>query len=104
MILAMLLSFLWSPVVRAVEGSELTDRVSVSSLGVQANNESFNPALSAEGQYVAFESKATNLVLDDTNNVSDIFFHFSNQPPDAVNDTATTAEDTPVTITVLARQ
>ena len=52
-----------------------TERVSVTSLGVQADNESFSPAISSNGRYVAFRSDATNLVLIDTNNSSDIFVH-----------------------------
>ncbi len=52
-----------------------TERVSVTSLGVQADNESFSPAISSDGRYVAFRSEATNLVLIDTNNSSDIFVH-----------------------------
>lgn len=39
-----------------------TRRVSVSSAGVEANNESKRPSLSADGRFVAFESWATNLV------------------------------------------
>lgn len=50
-----------------------TERVSVSSQGVQANSESYYPTLSADGRYVAFQSRATNLVTGDTNNQDDIF-------------------------------
>lgn len=50
-----------------------TSRVSVSSAGVQGNNTSSNPAMSADGRYVVFESDATNLVAGDTNGVRDIF-------------------------------
>lgn len=52
-----------------------TIRVSVSSNGVQANGESSKPSISADGRYVAFASKASNLVPGDTNDVSDIFVH-----------------------------
>jgi Tol biopolymer transport system component len=52
-----------------------TSRVSVDSLGTQANGSSFEPAISADGRYVAFESDASNLVLGDTNGVRDIFVH-----------------------------
>jgi Tol biopolymer transport system component len=48
-------------------------RVSVSSHGRQANGPSGDPAISANGRYVAFSSGATNLVSGDTNGVSDIF-------------------------------
>lgn len=49
--------------------------VSVSSDGEQADRSSFAPSLSADGRYVAFESRATNLVEGDTNDLSDIFVH-----------------------------
>lgn len=39
-----------------------TDRVSVNSTGGQTNNDSGNPSISSDGQYVAFYSKATNLI------------------------------------------
>jgi Tol biopolymer transport system component len=50
-----------------------TTRVSVDSLGRQANGPSFNPSISSDGRYVAFESNATNLVTGDTNGLPDIF-------------------------------
>src|SRR6185503_15428259 len=37
------------------------------------NGDSQNPAISADGRYVVFESRANNLVANDTNTVSDIF-------------------------------
>jgi Tol biopolymer transport system component len=52
-----------------------TTRVSVDSLGRQANGASFNAAISADGRFVAFESDATNLVLGDTTGKRDVFFH-----------------------------
>ncbi len=52
-----------------------TERVSVNSGGVQGNWESYDPSLSADGRYVAFESFAWNLVGGDTNSVSDVFVH-----------------------------
>lgn len=51
----------------------ITNRVSVDTLGKEANLDSISPAISAEGRYVAFQSLASNLVPNDTNNVSDIF-------------------------------
>ena len=39
-----------------------TSLVSVDSAGVQGNNESYEPAISADGRYVAFASDASNLV------------------------------------------
>lgn len=50
-----------------------TDRVSITTDSVEANNDSFNAAVSADGNFVAFESDASNLVADDTNGVMDIF-------------------------------
>jgi Tol biopolymer transport system component len=55
-----------------------TTRVSVSSRGAQARCntgacESTQPALSAHGRYVAFQSSATNLVRHDTNRLGDVF-------------------------------
>jgi len=52
-----------------------TTRLSVDSLGVQGNDASYHPSISADGQYVTFESKATNLVLGDTNGFMDVFVH-----------------------------
>ena len=51
----------------------ISERVSVSSTGEQANNHSFDPSISADGRYVAYETPASNLVADDTNGGSDIF-------------------------------
>jgi hypothetical protein len=50
-----------------------TERVSIATAGAQANDESFSPAISSSGRFVAFRSDATNLVANDTNNNSDIF-------------------------------
>src|SRR5581483_8759234 len=37
--------------------------------------DSFSPAVSADGRYVAFASDATNLVPGDTNNATDVFVY-----------------------------
>ncbi len=50
-----------------------TERVSVSGVESQANDNSGDPAISADGRYVAFSSGATNLVSGDTNAASDVF-------------------------------
>jgi len=50
-----------------------TTRVNVDSAGNEADNESYNPSISGNGKYVAFESYATNLVTGDGNNYSDVF-------------------------------
>ena len=48
-------------------------RVSVATDGTQADAFSDDPAISANGRYVAFVSSADNLVPGDTNNFDDIF-------------------------------
>ena len=45
-----------------VPGTGLTTRVSVGVLGTEANERSHYPSVSADGRYVAFSSKASNLV------------------------------------------
>ncbi len=50
-----------------------TERVSVDSLGNQADDYCYSPSISADGRYVAFSSRASNLVPDDTNNADDVF-------------------------------
>lgn len=52
-----------------------TTRVSVASDGTQGNDDSSSPSISADGQYVAFESWAPNLVTGDTNGSLDVFVH-----------------------------
>ena len=52
-----------------------TEQISVNSAGDQANSNSFGPAISADGRYVAFVSDASNLVVGDTNNRFDTFVH-----------------------------
>ena len=52
---------------------ELTRRVSVSTSGAQSNDFATEPAISADGQVVAFASYASNLVPDDTNATTDVF-------------------------------
>ena len=46
---------------------------SMASNELPANARSLRPSISADGRYVAFESEASNLVKDDTNEVADIF-------------------------------
>ena len=52
-----------------------TWRVSVDSSGGEGNGESVSPAISADGRFVAFVSRADNLVVGDTNGTSDVFVH-----------------------------
>lgn len=48
-------------------------RVNVDDLGVEANSYSGTPSISGDGNYVVFESNATNLVLSDSNAAQDFF-------------------------------
>ncbi len=50
-----------------------TTRVSVASDGTEGNGASATASISADGRFVAFTSKASNLVPDDTNDSYDIF-------------------------------
>src|SRR6266851_4170348 len=50
-----------------------TERVSLSSAGEQGNGDSYGPAISADGRYVAFTSSASNLTAGDDNSDLDIF-------------------------------
>ena len=50
-----------------------TERVSVSSGGVQGNKRSASPAASADGRFIVFSSDASNLVPGDTNHAQDVF-------------------------------
>jgi len=55
-----------------------TERVSVSSHGVQGNGDSGDnglEAVSADGRFVAFDSAASNLVKSDTDGEYDVFVH-----------------------------
>ncbi len=53
----------------------VTTRVSLDSAGGEGNDFSANPAISANGQYVVFQSFASDLVPTDTNGYKDIFVH-----------------------------
>jgi WD40 repeat protein len=53
----------------------VTERVSVDSSGLEGNWDSGIASLSADGRFVAFESRSSNLVPGDTNSYRDIFVH-----------------------------
>jgi Tol biopolymer transport system component len=53
--------------------SGATQRVSLANGGVQADNSSGGAVLDQDGDFVAYESFATNLVAGDTNGQSDVF-------------------------------
>ncbi len=55
-------------------GSLQTQRVSVSSTGVQADGPPIGAPVMTSGRFVVFASAASNLAPGDTNGVSDIFF------------------------------
>jgi Tol biopolymer transport system component len=55
--------------------ADTTERVSVSTTGMEGNNNSTDPDLSDDGRFVVFRSLASNLVDDDTNVRADIFVH-----------------------------
>ena len=52
-----------------------TSRASVDSAGLQGDQDSYDPVLSADGRLVLFQSFASNLVDDDTNGFLDVFVH-----------------------------
>ena len=54
-------------------GADTVKRVSVGRGGVQADRNSFRPAISAAGRYIAFVSVARHLVRNDRNRLADIF-------------------------------
>jgi Tol biopolymer transport system component len=51
----------------------ITTRLSGPVAGVEPNNDSFHPALSADGSYAAFASDASNLFTGDGNELTDVF-------------------------------
>ena len=53
--------------------SGTTERLSVASGGTQANDDSSHPALSPDGRFAVFQSKAGNLVAGDSNGRWDVF-------------------------------
>ena len=51
----------------------VTERVSVSTAGVAGDDDSIHAAVSGDGRFVAFVSRASTLVPGDTNGASDVF-------------------------------
>jgi len=64
-----------------------TTRVSVDSAGNPGNSSSDSPSISADGRFVAFDSKSSNLVPGDTNNDHDIFVADTSSTPNVINGT-----------------
>jgi Tol biopolymer transport system component len=63
-----------------------TIRVCVDSNGAQGSAMSYDPSISGDGRYVAFWSKADNLVPGDTNLTSDVFVHDRDADGDGIFD------------------
>ncbi|MCI0508387.1 MAG: PKD domain-containing protein [Gammaproteobacteria bacterium] len=55
--------------------NQSTERVSVAANGNQANTDSWQPSISADGQHIVFASNASNLTAGDTNSAQDIFLY-----------------------------
>ena len=53
----------------------ITERISVTTNGVQSNGASIFPNISNDGRYIVYESDGNNLVPNDTNNATDIFLY-----------------------------
>jgi Tol biopolymer transport system component len=50
-----------------------SDLISASPMGAAGNGKSGSPVISADGRYVVFQSRASDLVPNDTNGMSDVF-------------------------------
>src|SRR6266700_5734497 len=72
--------------------------LSVATNGAPGNGESIDPAISADGTYVAFDSAASNLVPTDTNTNHDVFFRTTCLQPGAPQSCAPGTEIVSVTI------
>lgn len=53
--------------------TNVVERVSIATSGAEANESSTSPTISADGRYVAYVSRATNLDARDTTSVEDIY-------------------------------
>ncbi len=57
------------------EGNGTTLRLNENAGGVDANDATAHPEISADGRHVVFDSLASNLVQNDSNGVGDVFVH-----------------------------
>ncbi|MHC1726025.1 MAG: TolB family protein [Syntrophobacteraceae bacterium] len=67
------LVFAFGPATKADAGN--MHRVSVTSAGGQVEGVSIHPSISSDGQIVAFQSSASDMVVGDSNGEADIFAH-----------------------------
>jgi Tol biopolymer transport system component len=76
-LLLVVVAFVWALLSAdgAYASSGSTERVSVGTAGIEGDNDSYEPAVSADGRYVAFQSYASNLVDGDTSGYRDVFVH-----------------------------
>ena len=72
-----------------------TTRVSVNSAGNQGNSDSDSASISADGRFVAFTSRASNIVPGQTNNTQNIFVADTIRTPNVLNGTANVINGTP---------
>ncbi len=73
-----------------------TTRISMGFDGAESNEDSFSPAVSADGATIAYSSEATNLVSGSVGPYIDIFVTELGNAPDASGFSTTIAEDAPV--------
>jgi len=81
-----------------------TVRASVSSGGTQGNSTSWVASISGDGRFVAFQSAASNLVDEDTNNTVDVFVHDRDTDEDSLFDEPEAISTTRVSVPNLADQ
>ncbi|MCC6407320.1 MAG: hypothetical protein IT453_09150 [Planctomycetes bacterium] len=60
-------------VLAGVTSAQSTERISVDSTGLQANDHSSQASLSTDGRWIVFSSAAKNLIAGDGNNTNDVF-------------------------------
>ena len=85
-------------------GQVRTARVSIASDGTEANSESYNPTISGDGRFVAFDSEADNLVISDTNKAQDVFLHDRDSDQDLVFDQSNAVNTTRVSVSTSGEQ